>query len=339
MGLWEFLQQWRARRTAVGIAASILLHALVVAAIIWGGGLPGASQVKAKKGDALFVELPKADESPAPGSPDVPPAAANPTPAGPRVPTPRQAPPAARPAPAPPRVASAPRTSAPTPAPARSAPQPVEPPRAEPPRAVPQRPAETASETPAETAPAGESSSSAATPKVERVPQAAANPQVASVPPGGAPGQSLPDIRSALRRGAGGRGQGWEGIEGEPVPLDTDDPDFAAYMQQVKRQIVAKWSFPCLKRNPATHECDQQNAQLYIVFGIHKSGRLQIIELQASSGYRVYDDYALNAVRLAAPYPPVPPAMLAKLKAGNLGLPVRAQFNYIVTTSFDTMVR
>src|SRR5690348_4250837 len=153
MGLWEFLQQWRARRTAVGIAASILLHALVVAAIIWGGGLPGASQVKAKKGDALFVELPKADESPAPGSPDVPPAAANPTPAGPRVPTPRQAPPAARPAPVPPRVASAPRTSAPTPAPARSAPQPVEPPRAEPIPAVPQRPAETASETPAEKGP------------------------------------------------------------------------------------------------------------------------------------------------------------------------------------------
>jgi TonB family protein len=332
MGLWEFLQQWRARRTAVGIAASILLHALVVAAIIWGGGLPGASQVKAKKGDALFVELPKADESPAPGSPDVPPAAANPTPAGPRVPTPRQAPPAARPAPAPPRVASAPRTSAPTPAPARSAPQPVEPPRAEPPRAVPQRPAETASETPAETAPAGESSSSAATPKVERVPQAAANPQVASVPPGGAPGQSLPDIRSALRRGAGGRGQGWEGIEGEPIPLDSVDPDFGPFLAQVKRQIMAKWGYPCVK-NSITHGCDYYNARLHVLFGVQKSGRLQVVELQNSSGYAIYDEYALNAIRLAAPYPPVPPAMLAKFKSTNVGVPILVQFTYSIETS------
>jgi hypothetical protein len=343
MGLWEFLQQWRGGRAVGGVTASILLHLLVILAVLWGARLPVADPWKTKKGDALIVELPKPDESPAPGSPDVPASPPGPSMApsapsrAPAPPTPRT-PPVAKPQPpAPPRVASAPRPPEPA---AKPAPRPTEAPRpAEAPHPTP-RPAETPAES-ADKGPVPESSSgaasNAATPKVERVPPGPpSNSQVASVPPGGASGQGLPDMRSALSRGAGGRGQGWAGIEGEPLSLDSPDPDFAPYLQKVKRQIMAKWVFPCLK-NPVTHACDQYDAQLLVVFGIHQSGRLQVIDLQVSSGYALYDDYALTAVKLAAPYPPVPPAILAKFKASNIGLPIRAQFNYIVTATIGTL--
>ena len=46
-----------------------------------------------------------------------------------------------------------------------------------------------------------------------------------------------------------------------------------------------------------------------------------------------------TAVRLAAPYPPVPPAMMAKLKSTNAGVPILAQFNYIVSTSYGTLLQ
>src|SRR4029453_14849464 len=110
MGLWEFLQQWRPSRVTAGVAASIFLHLAVVAIILW-GGLIVPSREKVKKGDALIVELPKADEpAPAgtPGPPAAPPApAARPAPAG----APAPPPPAgraggrARPAPAGPNPA------------------------------------------------------------------------------------------------------------------------------------------------------------------------------------------------------------------------------------------
>jgi len=343
MGLWEFLQQWPRGRFVAGVAASVLLHVAVVAILMWAGQFPLTPAWRAKPGDSLIVELAKPNASPAPGSPDAP--ATPPTPSGPPNATAPSSAPAAPPAapkrPAATREVPAPRPTASTrqvasaprpPEPAKPAPRPAEQP--------PQPPAESAAESGAEKAPSTESTPSSATPKVERVPPGPpSNPQVAGLPPGGAHApQSLPDIRSALRRGAGGHGEGWEGIEGEPIPLDTSDPDFSPFLQQVKRQIQAKWVFPCLK-NPVTHECEQHSARLYVLFGIHKSGRLQVVELQASSGYRVYDDYALNAIRLAAPYPPVPPAMLAKLKSTNAGVPIVAQFNYIVSTSYGTLLQ
>ncbi|HVG80224.1 MAG TPA: hypothetical protein VNF03_18900, partial [Patescibacteria group bacterium] len=71
MGLWEFLQQWRPSRVTVGVAASIFLHLAVVAIILW-GGLIIPSREKVKKGDALIVELPKADEPAPAGTPGPP---------------------------------------------------------------------------------------------------------------------------------------------------------------------------------------------------------------------------------------------------------------------------
>jgi len=67
-----------------------------------------------------------------------------------------------------------------------------------------------------------------------------------------------------------------------------------------------------------------------IVFGILKDGRVPMLEVSQQSGYDVYDDYAVNAIKLASPFPPVPASLMATAKVGERRredrgrLPVRA---------------
>lgn len=338
MGLWEFLQQWRGGRTAAGVAASLLLHVVVVAAVLWGAKLPIAERWRTKPGEALIVELPKPDESPSPGVPDAPDAPVSPNAPPVAVKTPPRPAPARPQPPAPRQVASAPRPAEPV----KSA-RPAEQRPAEPRAAGSARPAEAPTERGTDKAPAASEPAPTEGAAADSAPvapsRAPSGVQVASVPPGGAPGgQALPDIRSALRRGAGGRGQGWAGIEGDPIRLDAVDSDYSEFLEQVRRQIKAKWGYPCIK-NPTTHNCDYYNARVEVVFGIQKSGRLQVVEVHSSSGYEMYDGYAVTAVRLAAPYPPVPAAMLAKFKTTNVGVPILAQFTYILESGLTNVLR
>jgi len=340
MGLWEFLQQWRPSRVTVGVAASIFLHLAVVAIILW-GGLIIPSREKVKKGDALIVELPKADEpAPAgtPGPPVAPPApAARPSPP-PSAPKPAPTPPAVQRAPAPPeerRVATAPRPPAPTP----PAPRPAEPapsvPQTQEAGPAPAEPAPKVAEptpSPAEKAPAG--------PPAAPAPQSPpAEQQVARLPPAGpAPGPPAPDMRTALRRGAGGTGlQGRGGIEGEPIRLDSDDPRYNDYLEQVRRRIQEKWGYPCIQ---AERSCEYKEATLDIEFGILKDGRVQFVDVVKNSEYQIYDQYAATAIKLASPFPPVPQSMLNSVKPGSPGVPIRARFAYyIVKSSLTNLLR
>jgi len=348
MGLWQFLQQWRGSRAAAGITASLLLHMLVVAVIMWGGHLPLVERWKPKPGDSLIVELPKTDEAASPGTPE---GSATPDPQAPPIPVKAAppSPPARREPPAPPaqrQVASAPRPSEP---PARPAPRPSEAPRAAAPR-PPEPPADNASDkapSVADRAPSADqapnpsdkpsttadATSPPATPRVERVPGGPSGPQVASVPPGGPPrGAGVPDMRSALRRGAGGRGEGRGGILGDPIPLDTPDPRFSDFMGQVKRQIQAKLNYPCIK-NPGTFVCEPKDTQVIVQFGILKNGRLQFVDLWIPSQWSDYDTSSMTAIRLAQPFPPVPPAIMATMPPGSTGIPITGRFMYQVTYS------
>lgn len=336
MGLWEFLQQWRGGRAAAGVTASVLLHALVIVVVLWGGALPIVERWRPKPGDSLIVELPMPQEGSSPGTPDVP--AGQPIPEAPRVAvrTP-PAPPARHEAPAPRKVASAPRPAEP----AKPAPRPVEASRStEAPRAAAPR----AAEPPADNGvdkPAAAAETPASTPSVERVPPgprtAPGNPQVAGLPPGAPPAsQALPDIRSALRRGGGGRGEGRGGILGDPIPLDTPDPKFSDFMGQVKRQIQAKLTYPCIK-HPGTFECEPKDTEVIIHFGILKMGRLQFVDLWVASPWPDYDDASMNAIRLAQPFPAVPAGIMASLPPGSTGIPISGRFRFQVT--YSTLVQ
>jgi protein TonB len=215
------------------------------------------------------------------------------------------------------------------------APEPA--PRAAPPPRVPEPAPQAAEPAPRAAAPRAPEASAPARP-AERAPAAeppreGAGPQVAALPPQGqAPG---PDVKSLLRRGGGGAGGQAEGrgaVEGEPVPLDSRDPKYSDYLEQVRRKIKANWGYPCVK-NDLTRGCDYKTTSLVIEFGIAKDGRVPFVTVLRSSGYPIYDDYAVNAVKLSSPFPPLPDAF------GRRGIPIHATFSYVVEASLTNLLR
>ena len=305
MTLLEFLRQWQPSRLTAGVAASVVLHLALIAAVLWTRPLDPKSVQK--RGDALFVEMLKPAESPPPGPPGraaAPPPA--PRPAPPAAARPEPPKPIAKPAPpAPRREAERRVAAAPTPAP--QTPEPAPAPRV------------------AETPPAPEPS-----PAEPGSPGGA--PQVASVAPGRGAGAPAPDLRSLGRGGgAGGRGLDRGGIEGEPIPLESADPRYGDYFEQIRRRIKANWGYPCIKRGV---ECDHKTTELLVEFGISKEGRLVFVNVMRGSPWQVYDDYALNAIKLGSPFPPVPPPLLQ-----GSGLPIVARFSYVVERGITNILR
>jgi outer membrane biosynthesis protein TonB len=155
--------------------------------------------------------------------------------------------------------------------------------------------------------------------------------QVAALPPAPEPPAGI-DIRSALRGGGAGavKGGGWGGITGDPIALDSPDPRFQDYLERVRRQIQANMVYPCVK-SEAGSECEYKSATLEIHFGILRDGNLQIVELVRSSPWTIYNEYSMNAIKLAQPFPPIPPSIMAALRPGSAGMPIMARFIYSVT--------
>ncbi len=147
---------------------------------------------------------------------------------------------------------------------------------------------------------------------------------------------SAPDLRSL--RTPGGLGGGRGGIEGDPISLDSVDPKFGEYLARIKQKIEANWGYPCVKDN-VTRECQYKNAALVIEFGILKDGHVQFVELRRSSGMGIYDDYALNAIKLSTPFPEIPRDIMLAMKKGSTGMPIVASFTYTVETSLRNLLR
>jgi TonB family protein len=335
MGLVEFLRQWQGGRLASGVGLSVLVHALVVAVLFWGP--PTFPKAAVKRGEPLIVELPPAADSPPPGRPGTP----APTPPRPPVPPVQRAP--TPPAPRAPAAPSRPAVAARPPA------QPAAPPRAAEPTPeqrvasapAPRAPEEEAPSAPAPQAPEPAPAAPVPAPTTATGPPESVQPaeppppaqtQVAAVPPAtGA--RPMPDIRSLKRGtgGAGGSGQGRGGVEGEPIPLDSEDPRYSDYLDQVRRRIKDKWGYPCVK-NDSTRECEYKTAKLIIEFGITKNGKVPFINVVRSSGYPIYDDYAVNAVKLAD-FPPIPDTF------SKTGVPILATFSYVVQSSLTNILR
>ena len=109
----------------------------------------------------------------------------------------------------------------------------------------------------------------------------------------------------------------------EAIPLDSTDPRYNAYLSQVREKIKEKWGYPCIRSGQS---CEYKEAALDVEFGVLQDGRVQFVNVVHASEYRIYDEYAVSAVRLASPFPPVPFEMIDAMK--NQTLTIRARFAY-----------
>lgn len=75
------------------------------------------------------------------------------------------------------------------------------------------------------------------------------------------------------------------------------EPDFGPYMKEVERRIKANWSPPN----------GGQSKKVVLLFTIARDGRLLSLKIAKSSGYKADDDAAISAVKLTAPFKPLPP--------------------------------
>ena len=119
------------------------------------------------------------------------------------------------------------------------------------------------------------------------------------------------------------------GIQGESIPLDTKDPAVDEYFERLRSLIRKQWVYPCV-RNEAEKICEYKSVSLVADFGILRDGALAFVEIQTSSGEPVYDQSAVDALKLAAPFPAVPPALMARVPPGSAGVPLRMRFHYKV---------
>jgi protein TonB len=284
----------QAQRTlALAIVTSVLFHLfLIVPFIVIPGFLQPAPYVK--RGEPLLVDIvPERPEEKAPlGNPSRP-----------------VAPPEVRE-----RPAAAPRP----PAPARA----VEPPRAPAPRPTPAAPTPPQAVAKAGPAPepmikTPEPMSAAPEPPPS---QTAPSESVVSAPPQVAVARPPDSMRRQPGGGGGLLGGGRGGVEGQPIPLDTPEPKYQDYFNKIRERIKANWTYP---RQAGERGIE---GELLIEFHIAKDGRLEFIALRNSSGVAILDDYAMTAVKLAQPFPPVPDEIAKQTLAIN------GQFKYQIVS-------
>jgi TonB family protein len=107
--------------------------------------------------------------------------------------------------------------------------------------------------------------------------------------------------------------------EQEDVSLNTTEFKYYSYFAHIKQRIELAWNYP--------HEAQErrESGRLTIVFTIESGGNVSSVKLIKSSGYEILDEYAINAVRFASPFNPIPASI------GTKRLRITANFEYIMS--------
>ena len=130
--------------------------------------------------------------------------------------------------------------------------------------------------------------------------------------PSFSPTTSRPAIAGGNGAGAGGGGRFSQGTGssrgnfGNPGPGNPNgapgidaikEPDFGPYMKELQRRIKMNWDPP--KGN--------ESKRVVLLFSIARDGRLLNVKVHRSSGLQSADNAAIDAVKLTAPFRPLPP--------------------------------
>ncbi|HXC61713.1 MAG TPA: TonB family protein [Nitrospiria bacterium] len=86
----------------------------------------------------------------------------------------------------------------------------------------------------------------------------------------------------------------------DTIAINTDDLRYLTYMLGLKRRIEFVWEYP------AAAIAAGIQGELLLNFTIRKDGQLTDVSLVRSSGYHVLDEEAIQALKSASPYAPLP---------------------------------
>lgn len=80
------------------------------------------------------------------------------------------------------------------------------------------------------------------------------------------------------------------------ITLDTEEFKYLSYLERLKNRIEFIWKYPEVAR------VNRLQGDLYIKFSILKNGRLGNTQILHSSGYKILDDAAIQALRNSDPF-------------------------------------
>jgi len=114
--------------------------------------------------------------------------------------------------------------------------------------------------------------------------------------------------------------------EGDPdeavVDINTRHEKYFSYLLHLKKKIEGVWVYPRVAADSGL------GGTLTLEFSIARGGNLLGVNLLDSSGHTILDEYAMRAIRTAAPYFPFPVRMKHKR------LRIRANFIYVTGRQF-----
>jgi periplasmic protein TonB len=105
---------------------------------------------------------------------------------------------------------------------------------------------------------------------------------------------------------------------GGGVSLDTKELKYLSYFAHIKRRIERVWTYP------PDAVSNSLQGQLHLKFVLRRSGQVKVVELLRSSGYKVLDKEAWDAVVNAGPFESFPPTI------PDEELHITARFTYVL---------
>jgi protein TonB len=84
------------------------------------------------------------------------------------------------------------------------------------------------------------------------------------------------------------------------ISFDVDDMKYHNYLVRLRDTIESVWSYPQQAGRQGLH------GDLFIKFTINKDGTLAVVDVSRTSGHRILDESAMDALRRAFPFWPLP---------------------------------
>ncbi len=114
-----------------------------------------------------------------------------------------------------------------------------------------------------------------------------------------------------------------EGKEDKVISLNTTEFKYISYFASIKRKIELVWEYPEIARE------NGMQGKLFVKFIILKDGSLGGIKLIGSSGFTILDKEAIDAVKTASPFNPIPASFNTDKIVVNASFEYHLSFFYV----------